>query len=144
MRKLPPDLPVELFWPAPDRRDQVVWPRPLTRHQREAARYRASKNRDKPWPSSWRREPIEIALTNGRVITVRLLAVWFGMLEKRPLTWEEHHRYHAEYVDAWSRAFADGGYILGGFSAWPGVAVCNRCARADDGRNYYVEARQTR
>lgn len=139
--KTPPELPEVPDWPAPDQREEV-WPRPLTRAQREAARYRASKLKDRPIPKGWRHPEnvTDVTLPNGRTITVTLLPMRWGMLERRPLTWVEHDQYHAEryQTDPWSRAYRDGGYILGGFAAWPGVAVCNSCGRAPDDRNPYV------
>lgn len=138
MKKTPPTLPEVHDWPAPDQRDEV-WPPPLTRAQREAARYRASKNRDRPWPKSWRREAEVVTLTNGRTITVNLLTIRFGMLERRPLTWVEHDQVHeAADRDPWRQVYQAGGYILGGVSPWPDVLVCNSCGRMGDDRNPYV------
>lgn len=139
--KQPPELPEQHFWPAPDRRDEV-WPRPMTRAQRQAARYRASKLRDRPIPKGWWRDEVEVTLTNGRTIRARLLYGAWGMLPVRPLTWVEHDQVHqaAYEADPWRSAYSGSyrGYILGGVSPWPDVLVCNSCGRAEDGRNPYV------
>jgi hypothetical protein len=141
--KTPPTLPELPDWPAPDQRAEV-WPRPMTRAQREAARYRASKIKDRPIPKGWRHpdNATDVTLTNGRTITVNLLPMRWGMLEQRPRTWAEHDQHHAElyrqnpslhaYYHAHSR------YVLGGISAWPDVAVCNTCGRAGHDANPYV------
>lgn len=124
--KVPPPLPEVPDWLPPDQRAEV-WPRPLTRHQRQAAVYRASKNRDRPWPKSWRREPVEVTFTNGRTLVLDLLAFHVGYVMPRPLSWVEHDRQHEAMFggrNPW--VLNDPRSYLLNPSWWAGVRTC-RC-----------------
>lgn len=148
-KKTPDELPVDPFWPAPDQRaaqGAPPWPRPLSKHEREAVRYRSRKVVDKPIPKGWRHSDNDtrITLTNGRELWVNLLPMAWGMLDRAPQQWVDHDRLHRDGPGGpdWMGANDTRLYILNP-SWWPGVSVCSGCWWHRDGehgerRNPYV------